>query len=176
MVDVWTTPGPYYTLNFETPVVIHDNIEKILVEVYQLPSSNSESHLFCSGTAEDNDVSWFKTGMAGCTPQTYKTTEELGYSDARFYITVSGETATAGLIDVSSKSTSIYPNPTTGVISLKSKYSLISYEIINSLGQTIAHGDLQSNNISLSDLETGIYMLYIKTVSGKIIKKRVIKV
>ena len=80
------------TVNFENPVIVPAGTQEILVEVFQLHSTNSEAHAFVAGTAEDNDFSWFRSKNGGCPPYNeYKTTLSLNRPDAKFYITVNGE-------------------------------------------------------------------------------------
>jgi hypothetical protein len=65
---------------------------------------------------------------------------------------------------------SIYPNPTKDILNLvcegEMEYSMSLY---NSLGQMLMNTEFQSrqNNIDVSALNTGIYMLTIKTKSGQ---------
>ncbi|MDA6068518.1 T9SS type B sorting domain-containing protein [Flavobacterium sp. AC] len=80
------------TVNFENPIIVPAGTQEILVEVFQLHSTNSEAHAFVAGTAEDNDFSWFRSKKGGCPPYNeYKTTLSLNRPDAKFYITVNGE-------------------------------------------------------------------------------------
>src|SRR5690606_28692970 len=88
-------PVPYFsswnpqifTIDFTNPIVIPQNTEMILVEVHQLSSTASSAVAFAAGTECDDDYSWFQAGT-GCGPFVYTTTEDLGYTDAKFYIKV----------------------------------------------------------------------------------------
>jgi len=79
---------------FDTPVIVPPGVEMILVEVQQvLAPGNWAPALFMSGTAEDNDISYFKPHMPGCGPMTYTNTLNINVSDAKLYIVVNGQSA-----------------------------------------------------------------------------------
>ena len=74
-------------VQFETPIIVPNNISRILVEVYQ-----GGSAAFPAGTVQDNGVSWIKSYSGGCTPfGEFVDTRTIAYPDARFYINVSGD-------------------------------------------------------------------------------------
>jgi hypothetical protein len=82
------------TVIFDTPVIVPPGVEMILVEVQQvLAPGNWAPALFMSGTAEDNDISYFKPHMPGCGPMTYTNTLNINVSDAKLYIVVNGQSA-----------------------------------------------------------------------------------
>ncbi|MBB6369819.1 T9SS type A sorting domain-containing protein [Chryseobacterium shigense] len=71
-------------------------------------------------------------------------------------------------------SVKIYPNPTSGSLTVKTEEGLEKYEVYNLAGQKLMEGT--SGNISLSSGAAGTYLIRIytkdkKIVSGKIIKK-----
>ncbi len=72
----------------------------------------------------------------------------------------------------------IYPNPAKSFIevSLSNRNNgLASYRLVNTIGQTIMKGKLESQNINVSSLKTGIYILEVndgqKTFKTKLIKE-----
>nr|WP_315027897.1 T9SS type A sorting domain-containing protein [uncultured Chryseobacterium sp.] len=74
-----------------------------------------------------------------------------------------------------SKNTSvkIYPNPTTGVVTLKGLKGLEKYEVYNIAGQKLLDGN--SEVISLDGFVPGTYILKIQTKDKKIITEKIIK-
>ncbi len=74
-------------------------------------------------------------------------------------------------VDKSIELSSAYPNPTTGIIYLKGlTYSLLDVKIIitNQSGKRIRQGfSVRENYIDLNNLESGIYILHIKSNSGR---------
>jgi hypothetical protein len=156
-------------IQFLTPIVVPENVEKILVEVevgeiYQL----SSRYIFPGGTLLDNDFSWFKTGY-GCGAPTYKTTQELGYLDARFYITVDG---TANFVLSTENNENNFfnasPNPVKDLIEIISKTPIDKVEVYNLEGrllfEEICKG-LLSKKIDYSSFSPGLY--HMKVFSSK---------
>lgn len=177
--DVWMTNTPIYTLNFETPVIVPHNVERILVEVHQLDSNNSEAVLFCAGTDVDNDISWFK-GCANPPLSEYTNTVAMNYPNARFYITVKGNEAepSMNIRDFSNIKTVIFPNPAKDILSINTNESLIGYEITNLLGQKVMKGNFetsQKNVIQINDISSGTYLLSLKTIDGFTITRKIAK-
>lgn len=69
----------------------------------------------------------------------------------------------------------IYPNPTTGILYVESKYSISSISICTILGQEI-QATLENNQIDFSKIQNGVYLLKIEDRNGlsyihKILKK-----
>lgn len=74
-------------IQFDEPVTVPANVNRILVEVKQ---RGGGSAVFPAGTVQDNGLSWFKADSGGCSPQEYTSTIDMGKSDARFFINVTG--------------------------------------------------------------------------------------
>ncbi|SHG70358.1 T9SS type A sorting domain-containing protein [Winogradskyella jejuensis] len=68
---------------------------------------------------------------------------------------------------------SIYPNPTTDNITISSSTSINSISVFNLLGQQVINTS-QTEKIDISHLESGIYLVKLKTESGEQ-TKRIIK-
>lgn len=81
-------------VDFETPIVVPADIEKILIEVHKGIVSG-DGIAFIAGSTQDNDVSWQRscTNVAGGTTfdnNEYVSTVEFGQPNANFYINVTG--------------------------------------------------------------------------------------
>jgi len=73
------------------------------------------------------------------------------------------------------KSYSVYPNPTSGVLLIKSKVAISKIEVYNYLGQVVMKNNNQ-DTIDISTLNAGLYFVGIKDVNGnsgieKVLKK-----
>lgn len=82
-------------VDFNTPIVVHSGVERILVEVYKGLVPNSLGIAFISGSTQDNGVSWQRgcTNLAGYPAfdyNEYVNTAAFGKPDANFYINVTG--------------------------------------------------------------------------------------
>ncbi|MDO5654868.1 MAG: S8/S53 family peptidase [Flavobacteriaceae bacterium] len=77
--------------------------------------------------------------------------------------------------DVVSKNLNIYPNPTKDILHINGLTGKSQIQIINMDGRIIQNESMESNNINVSHLETGSYILLISTdgvtTAKKFIKK-----
>jgi len=69
---------------------------------------------------------------------------------------------------------SIYPNPTTDVLYIKSEFNIVSIEIYNNLGQLVLSNS-HKKEINISKLNQGIYFMKIKNENGYIGLEKVIR-
>ena len=79
-----------------------------------------------------------------------------------------------GVADVSQNNIAIFPNPATGLLTIKHKYQVTKIEIYNKLGQKV-FTDINKNVIDISVLPSGIYFIKIEGQSGIIDLKKIIK-
>ncbi len=71
--------------------------------------------------------------------------------------------------NASGASFSIYPNPANNVLHIVSDTELQSVSMFDLMGKQVAHYDMHgalNNSISISDLNAGIFLMKIETVSG----------
>ncbi len=61
---------------------------------------------------------------------------------------------------------SIYPNPTSGLLTIDSKENYNTYFIYNLLGRLLINGEIENNKIDISELNSGVYTL--KLVGDKV--------
>jgi len=72
----------------------------------------------------------------------------------------------------------IYPNPTTGLLNIRSEKRNAAFNamVTNMLGETIMQQNAVSNQLDISNLQTGVYLLtLINTESGKALHYKIIK-
>ncbi|HLP52937.1 MAG TPA: T9SS type A sorting domain-containing protein [Chitinophagales bacterium] len=72
----------------------------------------------------------------------------------------------------------IYPNPTTGIITINSRFSDVTFEatVLNMLGESVLTENNVVNRLDISGLNTGIYILNLRDVnSGKSFQHKIIK-
>ncbi|WP_390452327.1 GEVED domain-containing protein, partial [Chryseobacterium sp. Alg-005] len=65
----------------------------------------------------------------------------------------------------------IYPNPVSSVLYVKNISKKAKYKIYNSAGQLVADGILLNNQINVSKLINGVYIIDIEDVKGSVQKK-----
>ena len=73
-------------------------------------------------------------------------------------------------------STKVYPNPTSGEITLEGE-NLSHVRIVNAYGQTVYNAKVEGEQIriDLSNMAKGIYMMHIEAVDGQAVRKIVVK-
>lgn len=78
----------------------------------------------------------------------------------------------AGIDNVGQNKTSIYPNPSKGLITLVNESVGSNYTITNMVGQKVQSGIVnnQHQNLNLTSLSTGNYFVIIEGKNGKIVK------
>jgi len=71
----------------------------------------------------------------------------------------------------------IFPNPATNFVNIKSQHSINQISILNNLGQMVFEGDFESNSVQVntSGFNKGIYIIQVKTLEGIVVRKLVIK-
>lgn len=90
-------------------------------------------------------------------------------------VTTTQSTLSSESFDKVQTEISVYPNPTLGVITVKSNSDLASVQVYNSIGQEVLESKVQKE-IDLSNLPSGIYIVRIQSIEGitsihKVIKK-----
>ena len=84
--------------------------------------------------------------------------------------------STLGLSESEKKNNiSIYPNPTTDYLFIKSDLDIKDIQISDLNGRIINNLEFQDNKMNLSSLQTGIYFAKISYINGKILTKKIIK-
>ncbi|WP_298878591.1 BNR-4 repeat-containing protein [uncultured Polaribacter sp.] len=69
----------------------------------------------------------------------------------------------------------IYPNPSTGIINIKSSIKNLDYQLYNIQGKLIQQNKILNNSLDFSDLSKGIYFIKIVSTKGSIAKKIILK-
>ena len=77
--------------------------------------------------------------------------------------------------EISATAFNIYPNPTTGLLTVESGTEVITnLEVTNLLGEVVLQPKLAQNTINISSLSTGMYLLNITTKNGRT-SQRIVK-
>ncbi|MFK7949364.1 MAG: serine hydrolase [Saprospiraceae bacterium] len=73
------------------------------------------------------------------------------------------------------KNVTIYPNPTAGILNIKTAELIENIEVYSTFGQLLLNRKVVDNQLDISNLESGIYYLKITLENGKVITERLIK-
>jgi hypothetical protein len=151
---------------FTTPVVVPAGTEYVLLESYQPDTGLS---FFIGGTADETADSWLAS--LGCALPEYSTATDIGFPDAHYYLTVTGDEI-LGVDDVLANAASIFPNPTNDVlnIDLPSNVEILSANLYDILGKD-TNLKLVDGTINTSNLARGVYILNVRTDVGSLTHK-----
>ncbi len=102
----------------------------------------------------------------------YSFYSQMGEFKDRFEIVFNSENLSIKDKDI--KALEVYPNPTTGIIHVKSETTLKSLQLFNNLGQLILSKS-EANHLDLSRISEGIYFLKVMDLYGNIKNVSIIK-
>jgi hypothetical protein len=163
-----TVPGAA-EFTFDTPILVPDGTEAVFMELVDVGGS-----MFLGGTAgntggiaPDGKASWLKSVTCGV--ELYLTAEEIGFPDAQFYLTLTGDTG-LGLGDNDFVVATVYPNPATSVINISPNVELKSAVLFDVLGKNTGAA-LVNGSMNIADLAAGVYILNIETNNGSLTQK-----
>jgi outer membrane protein assembly factor BamB len=73
--------------------------------------------------------------------------------------------------------TMLYPNPASSFVSIQTDDQLAGYEITNMQGRLVARGNFSNgqDTLSVESLSSGIYLVKLRTVEGKVITEKLVK-
>lgn len=99
-------------------------------------------------------------------------TNQMGYGIPNFE---EAYNSLMSVVDVSSaNSVSVYPNPTSGILNIQSDQNIQNIQLISVEGKIIRNYQAQ-NQINLSELPKGVYVVKVKLVDGKTEVKKIVK-
>ncbi len=177
------TQSGTYTLTFTDGNNCFTTVKSITVNQAQSPNQPTISNVagnLASSTINGCTYQWFSNGSfvgdgqylkadtIGSGYYTVQATNKNGCSSLSNPVYVQ----TTGMSDLYGENVFIYPNPATNLLNIKLLGNLEKgkYEIQNSLGQSILHGDLNNssiNSVDISKLFSGVYFIQLTNGSTK---------
>ena len=91
-----------------------------------------------------------------------------------WFLDTVGVTGTLSTITFDSQNNTVYPNPTTGLVTIQSNDVIESVKVIGMLGNVLKTYT-NTNSIDLSDLSSGNYLVNIITANGETTTKKIVK-
>lgn len=104
----------------------------------------------------------------------YDTYIKLMFEDDMLYIGEGTGCSTDVEETSENESVSIYPNPTTGELNIKSSTEFVSARVTNLAGQTFEF-EVSGNSLNVSNLATGLYIIDLESANGTVEKAKFIK-
>ncbi|MEI7504326.1 MAG: T9SS type A sorting domain-containing protein, partial [Paludibacter sp.] len=169
----FATSGTNVTLNFE----MLDNKSGIVAFLWDYTSSFVETQMTNVG---GNKFSVKLTGKT--TGSIIKVACKFAYAGGmsvtkQLSYIVGNNCGAAGLENIVSNETFIYPNPTKDVINIKSDYPVQTVTVSSLLGQTLKVTEIKGDDkvINISEIPSGNYLITAKLENGKILVNRIVK-
>ena len=165
----FVAPGTF-DFDFDTAILVPVDTEALFMEITDIGDA-----VFIGGTVGNTvgKESWLKS--ATCSTPEYVTASSIAFPDAHFFLTLTGDTV-LGTNDNEISNFSIYPNPTNGNLvnintSIQGKMQVSVFDV---LGKEIINTEISNNELNISSLDSGIYMVRVNqngvTATKKLIK------
>lgn len=129
---------------------------------------------------ENLTYNWFKNGVADGTGDTYTVADDGSHENVDVMLTATNGNgcpdsnwltivfAPIGIDDINTVDVSIYPNPTSRIVNLRTNEAIGTVTIYNAIGQQVMlrQGDGETMQIDLYSLTSGHYTMRIRTAEG----------
>lgn len=126
--------------------------------------------LFYNETGNYQWCGWFDAGYSSFKTACYSLNDTIlwGVPNCQFPTSVNEVIAPEKM--------EVYPNPTTGIITIQGIKENADYSIYNVIGKLIKSGTTTNNQIDVGELAIGMYVLAVtENTTGKIYRSRIIK-
>lgn len=144
--------------------VIRVRLDQVYTDVYSMGSYDYNTVVY----------QWFKAGIHHPLATTTTFDSDLGYIEYGSYLLTAG----LGIESNSSVNFSVYPNPASSELNLRSDANIATVEIFDALGNVVATKDVSGFNlvsaINISDLTAGIY--FVKGITSEGVESKMVRV
>jgi hypothetical protein len=143
--------------------------------------------LTCLNVKNGNNSNFTTFNITGNAGLTCIDVDDIAWSNANWTVvggnigsgmtfsTNCGNSCIVGVVEYTLSSVSIFPNPSSSVITISGDSKLSSLMIINSVGETVANVALDSEPVDISELKNGIYFLLFMGIEGELFTQKFIK-
>ncbi len=148
--------------SYRNNIFSNESLSNLFSEKYNFLNTNKiyerEALVYTNYTFDNENLSYLLTWLEN----------RLEYLDTYFGNLLSNEEESS-----ISKTHTIYPNPATDLIYIKSTNGTVgkSYKIYNNIGQLVIENVTHNNSISVQNLKKGIYFINIENSTYKLLKK-----
>lgn len=169
------TDGTIVTIDFDYPLTV----EADDIIIAQVSNNGLEGQTFYIGSnnATDHQPSYIMA--QGCNLLTPTPVSSIGFPDMNIVMNLNGIGAMLGVQDeVAEADLTLYPNPTSDQFNITSANEIIkSISVIDMTGRTIQtiKANSLSQNVNVSNLPRGIYLIQVDLETGKAVKKLIKK-
>lgn len=159
-------PGEIYEVEVELPFTNYTWLEEHKIKIY---------------VGGNSSVRWnvnLQDGLAMYTTATAQTANITVHHDETYHskIILPGNNNMLGTTIAAEQNTfEIYPNPVNQNLEIKTSGNFVFYQIHDLAGKIITAGNLIENSISVSTIDSGIYLLTLKDANGNSVQKKFVK-
>lgn len=93
------------------------------------------------------------------------------YSGSAFFDEITIQHSTLNITDVAVAMFKIYPNPTKDILNLEGADNILDYAIYDLTGKQLKATQTPNNNVDVSHLSQGVYLIQLNTENGTVSKK-----
>ncbi|HLV24619.1 MAG TPA: T9SS type A sorting domain-containing protein [Moheibacter sp.] len=173
--DVVITQDDFHTVDVDLEALVPAGSELVMEIHYNGEDIVSALYIGANGQ-NDNQPAYIQAEM--CDVFTPVEVATIGAPGAKWLMSIEGEDTLLGTIDViNSSKISVYPNPVAESFSIQKENSqeILQVELFDHSGKKIKTYANRFENISVSDLPEGIYLIKIHTLTGKVFNQKLIK-
>lgn len=168
-----------------TPLLSIGNFSKIVWSARSVDASYPDGYQVLISTTDTDPASFTDTLMTVTEESAYFSTRSVeldleGYANQDVYIAFQNNTnngyilliddvvllgaETASITNETFSDFSIYPNPTSELLTVKTSETVVSFTVYSMTGQILMEAN--SNQVDVSELDAGTYIAQIRTTSG----------
>ena len=85
------------------------------------------------------------------------------------------QNTTASIDDVFANKFSVYPNPSSGIINIRTDETVDKTQLYNTLGQLIINKNSNTKQLNINSVKPGIYLLKIYSNNNVVTKKVIVR-
>lgn len=149
------------SFDFDTPVVVPAGTVAVLYTLTTVLGFD----MFIGGSSVQTASGYLLSGTCGVT--TYTTPTDIGFPDAKFYMTLTGDILGVSE-NVLAANMLLYPNPTNGNLNIRFSKNVgtTNIDVLTLTGQKVLSVSVDgfgTNSIATSELASGVYLAKVST-------------
>lgn len=156
----------------------HPDASLVIVGNFGLTSTTTNAHFTENGI-------WYDFFTGESIEVSDYTTQEIELIGSEFriftseiidnYVDVNPNDFILGTDGVLTSSISVFPNPVQSILNVMDVNEYTPYKLFDINGKVVANGNIHANQIDMSSVKDGIYMLEYVSSNGRVIKNKIFK-
>lgn len=150
-------------------IYVYDTIYEVIGYVYDTSIVTMFNNLFDNG----ENMFDFEDSLYGIAFSLIDTNSVDVFLTNVYLISLVNDTNDVGIVNIATNNTMVYPNPTSGVINIKSDVNVDHVYVFDATGKILISS--KGNTANMSNLNRGVYFMRIKYVNGTMATYKVSK-